>query len=109
MTAIYSGIDGIEEMAARRQECQLTLIEILARRSEHHPTSPKFWEEVDGFRFICIPRLQTLDRVRCIDNHVAWLKDTLDCLDITLFKIPRLVNDVESYVTMLLREHFQGL
>ena len=109
MTAIYSSIDSIEVMSDRRQECQLTLIEILARRSEHHPTSPKFWEEVDQFRFLCIPRLETLDRVHHIENHAAWLKDTFECLDITFFKIPRLVNNVESYVTMLLREHFKEL
>ena len=106
MTAIYSSIDSVEEMTDRRERCQLTLIEILAQRSEHHPASPKFWDEIERFRFLCIPKLETLDRVYHVENHAAWLKNTFGCLGITLFKIPRHVNDVEGYVTMLLREHF---
>ena len=109
MTAIYSRFDSIEVMSARREECQLTLIEVLAKRSKHHPTSPKFWEEVEQFGFFCIPRLASLDHVRNVENYATLLKDTFECLDITIFKIPRLVNNIESYVTMLLREHFEGL
>ena len=107
MTAIYSTIDNIEVMSERRKDCQLALVEVLAKRSKHHPASPKFWEEVNQFRFLCIPTAETLNKVKILEDHAIWSKGMFESVDITLFKIPRHVNDVESYVTMLLREHFK--
>ena len=108
MTAIYSTIDNIEEMSKRLQDCYLTAAGFLAKRSKHSTESSEFWAEVIQFKFLCIPRVESLEKVKIVNDHAAFLKDTFELSDITLFKIPRLVNNVESYVTMLLREHFKG-
>ena len=109
MTNIYSSVDDVKEMADRRQECQLALVEALSRRSRHQSTSLNFWREFGSFKIICIPRLETLEQVYYVNDYADSLKTVLDCVDITLFKIPRLVNNVEGYVEMLLREHYERL
>ena len=109
MTNIFSDIDSMEEMAERRQDCQLALVEALSQRSKHHPSSQMFWREVDAFRIVCIPRLRTLEQVYEVNDHADLMRLALDCLKITLFKVPRLVNNVESYVSMLVCEHFGSL
>ena len=106
MTAIYSTIDGIDVMSKRLQDCYFTTAGYMSKVSEHSTESSEFWEELNKFKFLCIPTLETLDKVKIANDHASFLKETFELLDITLFKIPRHVNDVEGYVTMLLREHF---
>ena len=107
MTAIYSTIDNIEVMSKRLQDCYLTAAGYLSKISKHSTESSEFWAEVIQFKFLCIPRVESLEKVKIVNDHAAFLKDTFELLGTTLFKIPRHVNDIERYVAMLLREHFK--
>ena len=98
-----------KEMADRHKRCQLTYLDILVQQSSNSPRSFEFWEVFDSFRFACIPECTSLAQVYDINHEIAWQKVICDSVNITLFKIPRLVNDVESYVTMLLRKHREEL
>ena len=109
MTAIYSTIDGIDVMNKRLQDCHFTTAGYMSKVSKHSTESSEFWEELNKFKFLCIPTLETLDKVKLVEEHASFLKETFELLDITLFKIPRHVNDIERYVAMLLREHLKGM
>ena len=91
------------EMVERHERCHLTLVEMLAQENLYSPRSLKFWHAFNDFRFACVPECTSLDQVYEINHEIAWQKIMCDSVGITLFKIPRLVNDVEGYVTMLLR------
>ena len=97
------------EMVERHERCQLTLVEMLAREGSNSPRTFEFWGEFDNFRFACVPELASLDQVHDVNHEIAWQKIMCDSVGITLFKIPRLVNDLEGYVTMLVREHREQL
>ena len=98
-----------KEMVDRHTRCNLTLLEMLVHENVGSPTSIEFWEVFDSFRFACIPECTSLAQVYNINHEIAWLKVMCDDVNITLFKIPRLVNDVEGYVTMLFRKHREEL
>ena len=107
MTELYSNIDSIKVMADRRQESHLALVEALSRQSRYSSSTPHFWREFETFRVICVPELESLEQVYYIDDYINFLKNVLDSVDITLFKIPRLVNNIDGYMDMLLREHYK--
>ena len=98
-----------KEMADRHKRCQLTYLDILVQQSSNSPRSFEFWEEFNNVRFACVPELASLKQVYDVNHEIAWQRVICDSENITLFKIPRLVNDVEGYVTMLLREHREEL
>ena len=98
-----------KEMVDRHTRCNLTLLEMLVQENLNSPRSFEFWEVFDSFRFACVPECASLAQVYDINDEIAWQKVVCDSENITLFKIPRLVNDVESYVTMLLRKHREEL
>ena len=97
------------EMVERHERCHLTLVEMLARENLYSPRSLEFWDAFNNVRFACVPECASLAQVYDINHEIAWQKVICDSVNITLFKIPRLVNDVESYVTMLLRKHREEL
>ena len=97
------------EMVRRHSRCQLTLLNTLIRKDFNFPRSLEFWEAFDSVKFACVPECTSLTQVYDINHEIAWQKVICDSVNITLFKIPRLVNDVESYVTMLLRKHREEL
>ena len=97
-----------EEMCKRHLRCRLALVEMIEQVSLHPSTSFEFLEEFNSFRFACIPRLSSWDQVYEVNIEVEGLKTICAVAGITLFKIPRLVNDVEGYVKMLFRKHFQA-
>ena len=107
MTAIYSTIDSVKVMSERLQDCYLTAAGYLSKVSNYSTKSSEFWEEVSQFRFLCIPRLETLEQVKLAEDHAKFLKETFEDIEITLFKIPRHVNDIERYVAMLLRDYLR--
>ena len=98
-----------DEMADRYSRCRLALVEELERVSLFPSTSFEFLEEFVSFRFVCIPRLTSWDQVYEVNNEVSGLKTMCAVLGITLFKIPRLVNDLEGYVKMLFHKHLQEI
>ena len=108
MTAIYSTIDSAEVMNERLQDCYMTTAGYLSKVSKHPTNSSEFWEEFNQFRFLCIPRVETLEKVKIVEDHAKFLKEIFDDIEITFFKIPRHVNNIERYVAMLLREHLRG-
>ena len=99
----------VEEMCNRHWRCQLALVEMLERDSVFLSSSSEFMEEFDNFRFACVPKLNSLRQVYDVNSEIAWQAIVCECADITLFKIPRLVNDLEGYVKMLYRKHLQEL
>ena len=98
-----------KEMVARHELCQSTLVDILVEEGLHPPGSAEFWEEFNNFRFACVPECTSLNHVYYVNHEIAWQKVICGSVGITLFKIPRLVNDVKSYVTMLIRKHCEEL
>ena len=98
-----------DEMLERHWRCQLALVEVLSRDSLYSPTSLEFLKEFNNFRFACVPECVSLRQVYDINNEIAWQTIMCESVGITLFKIPRLVNDLEGYVTMLVCEHLRGL
>ena len=97
------------EMVDRHTRCQLTLLDMLVQENLYSPRSFEFWDAFNSVRFACVPECASLAQVYDINHEIAWLKVMCDDVNITLFKIPRFVNDVESYVTMLLHKHREEL
>ena len=98
-----------KEMVRRHSRCQLTLLNTLIRKDFNFPRSLEFWEAFNSVKFACVPECTSLAQVNDINDEIAWQKVVCDSENITLFKIPRFVNDVESYVTMLLFKHREEL
>ena len=98
-----------KEMVDRHSRCQLTLLDMLVQENLNSPRSLEFWEVFDSVKFACVPECTSLTQVYDINHEIAWQKVICDSENITLFKIPRFVNDVESYVTMLLHKHREEL
>ena len=98
-----------DEMLDRHWRCQLALVEMLERDSLYLPTSSEFLEEFDNFRFACVPKLSSLKQVYDVNCEITWQTIVCESVGITLFKIPRFVNDLEGYVKMLYRERLQEL
>ena len=94
-----------KEMVYRHMRCLSTLVRVLDTMSYPH----KFSVEYYNFRFACVPKLSTLEQVYAVNEEIAYQKVICDLAGITLFKIPRLVNDIDGYVRMLLREHYKKL
>lgn len=92
------------EMRSRHWRCQLALVEMLEEDSLFFPSSDEFMEEFDNFRFAIVPELSSLRQVYDVNDEIAWQTIVCESVGITLFKIPRLVNDIEGYVKMLYRE-----
>ena len=82
---------------------------MLVQENLNSPRSLEFWEVFDSVKFACVPECTSLTQVYDINHEIAWQKVICDSENITLFKIPRFVNDVESYVTMLLHKHREEL
>ena len=98
-----------KEMVDRHSRCQLTLLDMLVQENLNSPRSLEFWDAFNNVRFACVPECASLAQVYDINHEIACKKIMCDSVNITLFKIPRLVNDVEGYVTMLLRKHREEL
>ena len=99
-----------KEMVERHTRCLLTFASVLSLRLPFCPIgSPEFMKEYYDVRFACVPELATLKQVRDVNDEIAWQKVICDLAGITLFKIPRLVNDIEGYVVALLCEHYKQL
>ena len=98
-----------KEMVDRHTRCYLALAELVEQEDLISPSTYEFFEKIDSFRFACVPKLISLGRVYNVNREIARQKVLCESIGITLFKIPRHVNDVEGYVTMLLRKHRGGL
>ena len=98
-----------EEMTRRHSRCQLALLNVLIREDFNFPRPLGFWGMFDSVKFACVPECTSLAQVYGIEDKIAWQRVVCDSKNITLFKIPRFVNDVESYVTMLLFKHREEL
>ena len=95
-----------KEMVKRHLRCLMAFVSSLEERF----LSPcRVIKEYYDFRFACVPKLATLGQVYGVNEEIAYQKVICDSAGITLFKIPRLVNDIEGYVGMLLREHYEQL
>ena len=98
-----------KEMVERHTRCLLTYACVLELRLLSPLGSPEFLKEFNDVRFACVPKLATLEQVHAVNHEIAWQKVIYDLAGITLFKIPRLVNDIEGYVVALLCEHYKQL
>ena len=98
-----------EEMMDRHIMCRCTLIYLLEEFCSFPMDSPQFNAITNSFRFACVPRLNTWKKAVKVNKQIDKLKIMCDETDVTLFKIPIHVNDVEKYVTMLFQSYVQGL
>ena len=89
-----------EWITERQSRCESEIFEELKRLSLPSFTKPTI---------ICIPELKSWSKVCEVNNEIEGLRILHAFANLPFFKIPYFVNNVESYVTMLLREHFQGL
>ena len=94
-----------DDMVDRHMGCRFALLEELQRVSPYPCDSPQFLAVFESFRFACVPKLSSWKEVVKTNNEIDKLKIMCDDSDVTLFKIPRLVNNVEGYVAMLFRKH----
>ena len=96
-----------KEMFGRYKRCISALHQVL---EEKRFTRPEICEQCFNIKFVCIPRHETMEEAFgyniLIDQEKILRKEILDE---TLFKIPIHVNNIESYVKMLLREHYESL
>ena len=95
-----------KEMVDRHTRCLLTFACVLETRLS---SRSEFFKEYYNFRFACVPKLATLEQVYAVNQEIAYQKVICNFAGITLFKIPRLVNDIEGYVVSLLCEHYKQL
>ena len=98
-----------KEMVDRHTRCLLTYTCVLDLLLLNPIGSPGFLKEFNNVRFACVPRLATLEQVRDVNQEIEYQKTICDFAGITLFKIPRLVNDIEGYVVSLLCDHYNQL
>ena len=96
-----------KEMVERHMRCLLTYAVVLAELLLDPIGSPGYMKEYFNVRFACVPRLKTLEQVYGVDEEIEYQKIICDFAGITLFKIPRLVNDIEGYVASLLYKHYE--
>ena len=95
-----------KEMVKRHMRCLMAFVFSLETRF----SSPlEVFREYYNFRFVCVPRLATLEQVYGVNEEIAYQKVICDLAGVTLFKIPRLVNDIEGYVVALLCDHYKQL
>ena len=98
-----------KEMVDRHTRCLMAFVAVLNILLLNPIGSPRFMKEYFNVRFACVPRLATLEQVRDVNQEIEYQKTICDFAGITLFKIPRLVNDIEGYVTSLLCDHYKQL
>ena len=85
-----------EWITERQSRCESAIFEELKRSGCKKPT------------IICLPKLGSWKQVCEVNNEIEALRILHDFANLPLFKIPYFVNNVESYITMLLREHLKG-
>ena len=95
-----------KEMVVRQRRCLMAFVYALETRLS---SRSEFFKEYYNFRFACVPKLATLEQVYAVNQEIAYQKVICNFAGITLFKIPRLVNDIEGYVVSLLCEHYKQL
>ena len=93
-----------KEMFGRYKRCISTLHQVL---EEKLFTRPEICMECFNIDFICLPRFDTLEEVYAYDHVIKQKKATIKLFGEFLFKIPIHVNNIESYVRMLLYEHYK--
>ena len=96
-----------EEMFARYKRCLHARWEVYDERS--FTKSEKFYESLKT-DFVCMPRFESMEEAfgcnYMVDHEAEYRKENSTT---TLFKIPIHVNDIESYVKMLVRKHYDQL
>ena len=95
-----------KEMVDRHMRCLLTYAVVLNTLLLNPIGSLGYMREFHNVRFACVPRLKTLEQVIGVNDEIEYQKIICDSAGITLFKIPRLVNDIEGYVSSLLYKHY---
>ena len=97
MRTMRTTMTACEWITERQTRCESAISKELERTGLRKPT------------IICLPKLGSWDQVRKIDDGIDVIRVLHILEDIPLFKIPYYVNDVESYVNMLLREHLKTM
>ena len=88
---------------ARWKRCISTFHRVL---EEKHFTPYEIRSRIFDVQFVCVPKFGTLKEVYNFNRRVEREKANNAIVGETLFKIPLLVNDIEGYVTMLLKKHY---
>ena len=86
-----------EWITGRQTRCESAISKELERTGCRKPT------------IVCLPKLGSWKQVCEIDDGIDVIRVLHILEDIPFFKIPYYVNDVESYVNMLLREYLKSL
>ena len=96
-----------DDMVERHMTCRFVLMEELRQVCSFPCESPQFLAVFESFRFACVPKLSSWEEVVKTNNEIDELRIMCDDSDVTLFKIPRLVNDIDGYVSMLFHKHIR--
>ena len=86
-----------EWITGRQTRCEIAISKEIKRSGCKKPT------------IVCIPKLGSWDQVLEIDDTIDLVRTVHIFENRPFSKIPFFVNDVESYISMLLREHLKGM